>query len=166
MINSVKHRANLPVSEQLVLWGIRHWAAGFPLGTFRHELLRDAFRLARAPGAALALDAFLTIVFSARESTIDIRPPAASSVTDHEALLLSVVAHSQIQGGLKDASELLATWLPPAGRRIALPHCVDFAGHLIGGGHLLRPWRSTETETETEAWVGTNLSPSTLVLLN
>ena len=164
MINSVKHRANLPVSEQLVLWGIRHWAAGFPLGTFRHKLLRDAFRLARAPGAALALDAFLTIVFSAREPTIDIRSPAASSVTDHEALLLSVVAHSQIQGGLKDASELLATWLHPAGRRIALPHCVDFAGHLIGGGHLLRPWRSTETETE--AWVGTNLSPSTLVLLN
>ena len=164
MINSVKHRANLPVSEQLVLWGIRHWAAGFPLGTFRHELLRDAFRLARAPGAALALDAFLTIVFSARESTIDIRPPAASSVTDHEALLLSVVAHSQIEGGLKDASDLLSTWLPPAGRRIALPHCVNFAGHLIRGGHLLRPWRSTENATESCA--GTSLSSSTLVLLN
>ena len=67
---------------------------------------------------------------------------------------------------MKDASDLLSTWLPPAGRRIALPHCFDFAGHLIGGGHLLRPWRSAETETETEAWVGTNLSPSTLVLLN
>ena len=141
MTVSIRHRADLLFSEELVLWAIRQWTAARMTNSPCDVFLRDAFRLARAPGAALALDGLMTTTNAACQMSIEIRPPVATEVIDDEVRLLTILAFTQLEGGTTEARDLLAIWLPPTGQRLALRHCIDFAGHLVGGGHLLRPFR-------------------------
>lgn len=99
-----------------------------------HVLLRDAFRLARAPGAALPLGGSMTTTNAARQTSIEIRPPVATEVIDDEARLLTIVAFTQLEGGTTEARDLSASWRHPTLQRPVLLHCIDFAGYLVGGG--------------------------------
>ena len=139
----------LPFSEQILIWSARKWLQSNGRGNSLFETLRVAFRLARAPNAYLSLDAFLTILFSSSEKTVEFYCPEAVNVTSDEMLFSSLITSLQLDENEDEAFDLINHWLPPAAQRCGLVHCNALAQELRVGGHVFtRRYSNMDEMTE------------------
>ena len=137
----------LPFSGQLLIWSTRKWVQAAGQGSSLHETLRTAFRLARAPDAHVALDSFLSILFSANKRTVEFYNPKAVNVAPDEFRLLKLVAILQLGAHEDAAFALLDRWLPPAAQRHGMLCCNSLSQELLAGGHHFLPEEHLETPT-------------------
>lgn len=129
----------LPFCEQLLLWAVRKWVETPQDDNNLHKTLQTAFRLAKAPDAYVALDGFLTVLFTSTTQTIDFRPHRSQEISADEYRFLALIATLQGSGNGKGAGALMATWMPQAAQRIGLEQCELLSRELARANHRLCP---------------------------
>lgn len=126
----------LSFSEQLTLWSVRYWAEAFRKGYSPYSVLKDAYRLAKAPDGMAALDAFMTILISGNSRTVDIRCLCCSGISPDEWRILQSLALTQERNPYA-AAPLLSLFLDPTATRAILPVLKNWSACLTDGRHTL-----------------------------
>lgn len=128
--------AALSPSARLALWGLRYWVTCARQGRCPALLMRDVYRSAGVPDAALSIEQMMRIFHVAARRAPAVGCPACTRITDDEAQLLVALARLQQRDGVA-AEPLLAPWLPPRAAELAAPAMEGLALLLRQGGFLL-----------------------------
>lgn len=141
--------SDYPFSNQLLIWATRTWMAGHMSGGASHGLLRDAFRLARAPEAFPALDSFLTLFVCSAERMPDFRPVQSDRMSLQEHRFLCALFLLQTRNEQHMAESFFSVWLPPTGVRLCMAHGTRLADTLRDAGHLIFPLAAADATAAT-----------------
>ena len=126
----------LSFSEQLTLWSLRYWADSYRKEQSPYMVMKDAYRLAKAPGGLTALDNFMTLLISGNSRTVDIRCLCCRGISADEWRILQSLALTQEKNPYA-AAPLISLFLEPAATRMALPVLKEWARKLFAGNHIL-----------------------------
>lgn len=132
-IFQVERHADLPFTEQYVLWGLRLWSLGNRTGSNMMPKIHEGFLRGGAPHAARSLTRIMDILASSGHRPPQMNCACLDTVSDDENLILNSIAQCQIEN-----SEILRFWLddlaPPAIVSLLLPFLEEFANDLTEGG--------------------------------
>ena len=132
-IFQIKRHADLPFTEQYVLWGLRLWSLGNRTGSNMASKIHEGFVRGGAPNAARSLIRVMNIITSSGYRPPQMHCGCLGTVSDDENLILNSIAQCQIGN-----SEVLRFWLddlvPPAIVSLLLPLLEEFANDLMEGG--------------------------------
>lgn len=131
----------LAPAERWLVGAIRYWVRQLQQNESTVPALERQFERIGQPDAAQALHAFMVVVATSANRTIDVRCPNCRRMSSDEAGMLAAVASLQRDGG--DAAEgILGVWLPHAAARIGRTHLAVLASGLTAAGFVLpdRPW--------------------------
>ena len=135
-IFQIKRHADLPFTEQYVLWGLRLWSLGQGTGSNMASKIHEGFLRGGAPHAARSLTRVMNILASCSCRPPHLRCACLETVSDDENLILNSIAQCQIGN-----SEVLRFWLndlaPPAIFSLVLPLLEEFAIDLMEGGIVM-----------------------------
>ena len=127
----------LPLGEQFVLWGARLWVKSQHFAPALHLNLRDGFRAAHIEEGYLVLDRIMTLLSTQASQDIFFHCTNCNGITDHEQLVLGVIAELQT-GGEGKAHRILSDWLPSATAHVAGREFNEFAILLKENGLHIR----------------------------
>ena len=137
----IKRHADLPFTEQYVLWGLRLWALGNDTGSNMASKIHEGFLRGGAPHAARSLIRIMNMIASSGYRPFQLHCRCLETVSDDENLILNAIAQCQIGN-----SEILRFWLddlvPPAISSLLLPLFEEFANDLMEGGIFMSRERS------------------------
>ena len=140
-IFQIKRHADLPFTEQYVLWGLRLWALGNGTGSNMASKIHEGFLRGGAPHAARSLIRIMNMIASSGYRPPQMHCGCLETVSDDENLILNAIAQCQIGN-----SEILRFWLddlvPPAITCLLLPLLEEFANDLMEGGIFMSRERS------------------------
>ncbi|MBL22634.1 MAG: hypothetical protein CMM48_01915 [Rhodospirillaceae bacterium] len=111
----------LPFAEKLLIWSARLWVDALNQNYSITKQLSEAYRLAGAGSAYMALDSLMSIIATAATTSVEIRYIKCSALSEDEQLLLTAVGVGQQDVPLCEASDLLKPVLPEAACRCARP---------------------------------------------
>jgi len=137
--------SSLNFAEQFLVWSLRLWSRQGQPGPIELQMLRDAWRLARAEALFADFDSCMTMI------TVTATPPLQTgqlhdlTPTLDEARLLAIFRAYQ-QGDTEQAKKALCTRFPCAAVRICGSALDTFAHRLASTGHRLpdRLWPLVE----------------------
>ena len=95
-IFQIKRHADLPFTEQYVLWGLRLWALGNDTGSNMASKIHEGFLRGGAPHAARSLTRVMNILASSSCRQPHLRCACLDTVSDDENLILNSIAQCQI----------------------------------------------------------------------
>ena len=132
-IFQIKRHADLPFTEQYVLWGLRLWSLGQGTGSNMASKIHEGFLRGGAPHAARSLIRMMNMIASSGYRPPQMHCGCLGTVSDDENLILNSIAQCQIGN-----SEVLRFWLddlvPPAIVSLLLLLLEEFANDLMEGG--------------------------------
>ncbi len=132
-IFQIKLHADLPFTEQYVLWGLRLWSLGDRTGSNMASKIHEGFLRGGAQHAARSLIRMMNMIASSGYRSPQMHCGCLETVSDDENLILNSIAQCQIGN-----SEVLRFWLndlvPPAIVSLLLPLIEEFANDLMEGG--------------------------------
>ena len=137
--------SDLPLGEQIVLWGFRMWAKAYNQNTNISYLLQEGFRLAGISEAFTYLNSLMHIFASSGKGSIDIHYPNCSNISIDEHRILGAIAAYQNDKDFNNCDPYLSFWLSPAALRMSRAPMLQLANTLKKKGLLFvpRPWSLT-----------------------
>lgn len=154
---------DLPLSEQLIVWGVRLWVHGAKEGVNVHELLADGFEKSGARGGCSSLDRLMTVLSVSAIDTIDVRCTKCENVSPDEHRILGVLASWQCTGIGDHADTLFEKILTPTGVRHARQPAGDLAQSMKFAAMLIRPRRESTTSPTAVIGDDAGVSASTTI---
>lgn len=127
----------LPFGEQFLLWAFRSWVKTFTNQGDLSGTLRKGFCLAGLEDGYSSIDELLTIIAASATTSIDVRCPHCSEISNDEQLFAGIIAALQ-RNDESLATGLLGYWLPPATVRLALDPATQIADQMARRGMLCR----------------------------
>jgi len=133
--------------ETILVWGIREWVSARRVEERERAALRIVFRNHGIESVATAIRSLLRATAACATRSLEIRHPSHRGVSEDEARFVAVIALQQWSEATL-AFEILSTWLPPTGVRVALETTAGAAEALRLAGHVLplRRWEFAELE--------------------
>jgi hypothetical protein len=114
---SPKLLAELGFAEQLVLWAMRMWGAGYRLGHSPDDVLAQAFEKIGLTNGRQCLEEFMVVLTAGAARGIGLQCVCRKEIGEDEALLLDILRLSQRDFATGQAAFLLEDMLT----RTALP---------------------------------------------
>lgn len=111
----------LTFHDQFLIWATRNWVMASATRPTLPGIVRKAFAVAGAAGAADDLHELLSIITISAARIIQFKPPGCRTLSTDEARFLTLMTAARCETCDADTLSLFRDWLPPAAARQALP---------------------------------------------